>query len=76
MVGGVAEAVADGETGLLVPAGDPVALASAIGQMMRDPDAREVMGRAGRQRVERSFRADDHARRVEELYGELLGVAR
>ena len=35
-VGGVPEVVRDGENGLLVPSGDPVALADAIGRFFGD----------------------------------------
>jgi glycosyltransferase involved in cell wall biosynthesis len=40
-VGGVAEVVRDGENGLLVPAGDPAALAAAIGRFAHDEELRE-----------------------------------
>ena len=73
MVGGVAEAVSDGETGLLAPAGDAVTLAKAMGRLMRDRLLRERMGRAGRQRAEQYFSAAEHTRRVEAQYRALLG---
>jgi glycosyltransferase involved in cell wall biosynthesis len=50
-VRGPAEQVVDGETGLQVPAGDPAALGSALGRLVRDPDLRARMGQAGRQRA-------------------------
>ncbi|MEZ5318845.1 MAG: glycosyltransferase [Vicinamibacterales bacterium] len=53
--GGIPEAVADGETGLLVPPHDEPALAAAIAALMRDPDRRRALGRAGRARVEAEF---------------------
>jgi glycosyltransferase involved in cell wall biosynthesis len=53
--GGPKEIVDDGTTGLLVPAGDPQALAAAIGRLVASPDLREQMGREGRQRAERLF---------------------
>lgn len=37
-VGGVAEVVEDGRNGLLVPAGEPAALAAAIGRYLGDPE--------------------------------------
>ncbi|HEY0183426.1 MAG TPA: glycosyltransferase family 4 protein [Rhodopila sp.] len=50
-VRGPAEQVADGVTGLTVPAGDAPALGAALGKLVRDPDVRVRMGQAGRQRA-------------------------
>jgi len=50
-VGGLAEAVVHEETGLLVPPGDPTALAAALARLARDPDLRARLGVAGRARV-------------------------
>lgn len=52
-VGGNAELVADGETGRLVPAGDPQALASALDGYLREPRLLADHGAAARRRVER-----------------------
>jgi len=54
-VGGNPEVVADGATGLLVPAGDPPALAAALLRLRRQRDLNRRLGRAGRARVERLF---------------------
>lgn len=54
-VGGVPEAVADGETGLLVPLGEVDALSAAIERLVRDPALRRRMGAAGRARWESEF---------------------
>ncbi|WP_242424866.1 glycosyltransferase, partial [Frankia sp. EI5c] len=45
----------NGEAALLVPPGDPGALAGAIGTLLDDPDLRARMGAAGRRRVEERF---------------------
>ena len=54
-VGGVPELVADGETGLLVPPGDPAAMAAALGRLLEDVDLRRRLGAAGRDRALRCF---------------------
>lgn len=48
-VGSVPEAVADGETGLLVPKDDPDSLAAALRKLVEDADLRARMGRCGRE---------------------------
>ena len=48
VTGGVAEAVIDGETGLLVPEGDSVALAAAIERLLVDLALRTRLGDGGR----------------------------
>jgi glycosyltransferase involved in cell wall biosynthesis len=49
----VPEIVEDGHTGLLVPPGQPAALASAIERLARDEQLRTMLGHAGTERVER-----------------------
>jgi glycosyltransferase involved in cell wall biosynthesis len=71
-VGGIAEAVADGREGLLVPAGDPEALARALGQVLADPALRRRLGTAARERVQREFSIDRAVRTLEARYTTLL----
>lgn len=54
-VGGNAEIVVDGETGLLVPPGDVDRFAAALVGLARDPAAREALGAAARARHEELF---------------------
>ncbi len=67
-VGGTPELVVDGETGLLVPAGDVDALADALRRLLDDPELAARMGEAGRRRVEERFTAERMVERVLELY--------
>ncbi len=71
-IGGTDEAVAHEETGLLVPPRDPPALAAAIRRLLHDPALADRLAAAGRQRVEREFSAESAARRVMEIYDEVL----
>jgi glycosyltransferase involved in cell wall biosynthesis len=71
-VGSVAEAIHDGETGLLVPAEDPQALAGAIRRLLESPELRQRLGEQGRQLVLERFTADHMTRAFERLYLELL----
>jgi glycosyltransferase involved in cell wall biosynthesis len=75
-VGSVAEAVLDGETGLLVPAEDPDALAHALRRGLADPELRRRLGDRGRDLVLERFTADHMTRGFEDLYAELLSGAR
>jgi glycosyltransferase involved in cell wall biosynthesis len=54
-VGGVAEQVLDGETGHLVPAGDPEPVGRALVSLAADPDRAREMGAAGRRRQRERF---------------------
>src|SRR5205085_1331621 len=55
---GIPESVVDGETGLLVPPEDTMALAEALGRLIEDPKLRLHYGRAGRARIEQHFRIE------------------
>ena len=56
--GGIPEAVRDGETGLLVDAERPDAVAEAVGRLLDDPALRAKLGAAGRRAVETHFNWD------------------
>jgi starch synthase len=72
-IGGIPEVVADGETGLLVPPGDPVALADAISALVRDEARASAMGQLGRERAVAEFGWARIAAQTAELYAELAG---
>ena len=67
-VGGLPEVVRHGETGLLVPAGDPQALAAAARSLIEDPARRLALGRAARADVLARFRPEPVFAKFEELY--------
>jgi glycosyltransferase involved in cell wall biosynthesis len=73
-VGGLPELVAAGETGLVVPAGDPAALAGAIVELARDPARTAALGAAGRERALSAFSQERCTERTEILY--LTGARR
>lgn len=72
-VGGLPELVAAGETGLLVPPEDADALATAILQLVRDPQRARAMGAAGRRRMLERFDEESAADGVEAVYRDVLG---
>jgi glycosyltransferase involved in cell wall biosynthesis len=75
-VGGVPDLVADGVTGLLVPPGDPAALADALSRLMGDAGLRDAMGREGRNAVEGRYRGEVVGAELTAYYRKLLAVTR
>ena len=57
-VGGLRDLVVDGETGLLVEPRDPRALRAAIERLLADPELRQRLGAAGRDRAREQFSWD------------------
>ncbi len=70
--GGIAETMCEGESGLLVPPGDPQALATTLATLMDDPTRRLAMGASGREFVTRNFDRGRQTKRLEALYDALL----
>jgi len=71
-VGGIPEVLIDGETGLLVPPGEPEALAAAVVRVLGDGDLARRLGDAGRRHVEREFTIDAMVEGNLAVYRELL----
>ncbi|MGW3242757.1 glycosyltransferase family 4 protein [Streptomyces sp. NPDC001070] len=65
----------DGETCLAVPPGDPGALASALGRLLRDSELRRRLGRAGRERVLARFTWEQAAIGTAEHYHAAIEAA-
>jgi len=70
--GGNPEALADGETGILFPAGDAGALAGGIIGLLRDAARARKMGEAAKRRVRERFTTGGMVSEVERLYEDLL----
>ncbi|HWO18735.1 MAG TPA: glycosyltransferase [Kofleriaceae bacterium] len=69
--GGIPEAIADGESGLLVAPGDDDAAAAAIARLLGDPDLAAVLGRRARDRVVAQLSHDRATDRARALWDEL-----
>jgi sugar transferase (PEP-CTERM/EpsH1 system associated) len=70
-VGGARELVVAGQTGLLVPAGQPQAMADAVEALLRAPSDRAAMGDAARRRAEAEFSLQRMIGDYERVYLEL-----
>ncbi len=70
---GTSFVVQNGQTGCVVPPGQPQALAAAIAHLAARPDLCQAMGQAGRERVGQEFRIEKMVSQVLRLYEEHLG---
>ena len=75
-VGGVAEVVEDGLSGLLVPADEQAAFARALADLLGDRDRAAAMGSAARLRAETCFDRQTVVSRYEDLYRRVLAQDR
>lgn len=71
-VGGMPEAIRDGETGWLIEPGDSAALTAAMLKLLEDPQAARAMGAAGRQYMAREFSIETMVAGNLGIYQELL----
>ncbi len=69
-IGGIPEAVDHEQTGLLVPPGDPVALARALRRLLDHPELRARLGKAGARAAQR-FSVEYHVQEMTSLYREV-----
>jgi L-malate glycosyltransferase len=69
--GGIPEIVSEGETGVMVPVADSVALAEKIAHYLDHPDLVRRDGEAGYRRVESCFTLTTMAEKFAALYGEI-----
>jgi glycosyltransferase involved in cell wall biosynthesis len=68
----IPEVVVDGETGILVPAGDPLALAEALATLADQPSLARQYAEAGRERLRGRFSIEKMVGDTELLYRELV----
>src|ERR1043165_7126608 len=73
-VGGLREAVEEGETGFLVESGDHAAMADRIIHLLNDSEHAGAMGGRGKAMAEQRFASEHHLRHTLELYDELLST--
>lgn len=71
-VGGSKEMVKDGITGYLVPPADSRAIASAIVDLLQNPEKANAMGAAGRKVIREEFTVETMVKKHEELYQSLI----
>jgi glycosyltransferase involved in cell wall biosynthesis len=67
-VNGLAEAVVDGETGLVVPEHDPDALADALERVLGESELAARLAEQGRRHVERSFSLEQSVSLLRSLF--------
>lgn len=70
-VGGIGEAVVDGQTGFLVPAGNPVAMRESLEKLITEPRLRQKMGHAGRERFIKHFTLEQMMEKTLAVYSEI-----
>jgi glycosyltransferase involved in cell wall biosynthesis len=75
-VGGTPEALIDGESGLLVPPGDPAALAAGVATLLRNTELGTRFGHAARHRIATEFSVGKMVQATEQLYVDLLAKGR
>jgi len=74
-VGGVPELIRDRETGLLVPPGDPSALAYALSEILRDRNLGATLSKRGRVWVETRFSTARQRETLLAIYRQCLGLS-
>lgn len=70
---GVRDLVVDGETGFLIPYRNVQQLAEKVLYLMNNPEIARIMGRKGRERIEKEFSIEKIKVEMSKLYREILG---
>jgi len=71
---GVVDAVVDGETGLLFPVGDAMALADAVARLLGDKALASKLGHAAKERIKREFRQEQIWKALYQEYVRFLQI--
>jgi glycosyl transferase family 1 len=69
---GVRDYVSDGETGIIVPPGDPTAMAGAVNRLLGDPHERQRLGSQAREHARSQLTLTRYAKRLLEVVDETL----
>ncbi len=72
-VGGIPDQIRHNKEGLLIPAGDPAALADALLELLQDPARARSLGEAALRRADSEFNHSTMVRRIEAVYHAALG---
>lgn len=72
-VEGQVDVIKDGETGILVPQGDPIAMREAIKKLWNDPERARKMGEAGRRHIEKYHNMEDFTQAIKAEVFDVVG---
>jgi glycosyltransferase involved in cell wall biosynthesis len=67
-VGGIAEMVSDGETGLMVSQNDPAATAEALSTLITNPELAQSFGRKARERAKEIFSIEKNVHALRKIF--------
>ncbi|HEU5105424.1 MAG TPA: glycosyltransferase [Solirubrobacterales bacterium] len=73
-IGGTEELIEDGRSGLLVPPGDPKALAEALRRVLGEAGLRRDLAARARERVDQGLTREQNSDRVTAVYADLLDL--
>jgi glycosyltransferase involved in cell wall biosynthesis len=71
-IGGIKEIILDGQTGILVPPGQPDQISEAVIQLLNNPLKADQMRRSAIERVKKEFTIERYVSQIQDVYNELL----
>jgi len=74
-IGGLAEQIVNREDGLLIPPGDPAALAEAVNELLQDSDLKRRLGENGQRTVRERYSPDTVIPRLEAVFESAISVS-